>query len=231
MDDILRFSGCTISSHHCRCFDRLSEQEKKDLDANSVKVKYDKGEVICKQGSMVSNVMYVEQGLVKVYLDDGIKSLVLKIIPDGNLVGLASVSKDNNVYQYSARAYVDSTIRQIDVNFFRDMLEKNPGFAKDVIDILSANSVQIYGRFFCMTHKQAFGRLADIILCLSDRIFKNTEFELPLTRKELAELSGMSTESVIRMLKKFNEEGLINLEGKRFKVLDYARLQKISITG
>ncbi len=42
--------------------------------------------------------------------------------------------------------------------------------------------------------------MADILLCLSDRIFKNSEFDLPLSRKELAELSGMSSETVIRML-------------------------------
>jgi len=48
----------------------------------------------------------------------------------------------------------------------------NTEFAKEVIEILSSNSVQVNGRFFCLTHKQSFGRLADIILCLSQRIFK-----------------------------------------------------------
>jgi len=91
--------------------------------------------------------------------------------------------------------------------------------------------VQIYGRFFCLTHKQAYGRLADILLCLSDRVFKNSEFELPLSRKELAELSGMSSETVIRMLKKFNEEGLIALDGKKFIINDFSRLRRISDTG
>ena len=75
-------------------------------------------------------------------------------------------------------AYIDSVVRQIDINIFRQLVKQNSDFAKEVIDILSANSVQIYGRFFCLTHKQAFGRLADIILCLSDRVFKNKEFEL-----------------------------------------------------
>jgi len=68
----MQFSGCTISSHHCQCFDKLTDEQKKELDDHSVKVKYSKGEVICKQGAIVSNVMYVENGLVKVFLDDGI---------------------------------------------------------------------------------------------------------------------------------------------------------------
>jgi CRP/FNR family transcriptional regulator len=80
-------------------------------------------------------------------------------------------------------------------------------------------------------HKQAYGRLADILLCLSDRIFKTQEFELPLSRQDLAELSGMSQETVIRLLKKLDEEGLIRMEGKNFTVLDYNRLKRISETG
>jgi len=117
------------------------------------------------------------------------------------------------------------------VNAFRKLMEQNSEFVKEIIDILSANSIQIYGRFFCLTYKQAFGRLADILLCLSDRIFKNAEFDLPLSRKELAELSGMSSETVIRMLKEFNEEGLIKIDGKSIEVIDYHRLKQISDTG
>jgi len=120
---------------------------------------------------------------------------------------------------------------QIDINIFRQLLKLNSSFAKEVIDILNSNSVQIYGRFFCLTHKQSYGRLADILLCLADRIFKKPEFELPLSRRDLAELSGMSSETVIRILKKFNEEKLIFMQGKKFKLLDYKRLKQISETG
>lgn len=201
------------------------------LDANSVKIRYDKREIICKQGGLVSHVMFIEEGLAKVFLENGGNSLVLKIIPGGNLLGLASVSEEHNTYQYSAMAYVDSIVKQIDIHTFRILLQRNPSFSKEVIDILSANSVQIYGRFFCLTHKQAYGRLADILLCLADRVFKNHEFILPLSRKDLAELSGMSAETVIRMLKKFHDEGLIFMEGKSFKVMDHGRLKRISETG
>jgi len=201
------------------------------VDANSVKINYKKGEIICKQGSFVSHVMYVEQGLAKVFLDSGGGALVLKIIPTGNLLGLTSLSEEYNTYQYSAQAYVDTEIKQIDIGVFRELVKKNAEFGKEIIDILSSNSVQISGRFFCLTHKQAYGRLADIILCLANRIFKSPEFELPLSRKDLAELSGMSPETVVRMLKKFHDDGLIKLDGKSFNVLDYNRLQRISETG
>jgi CRP/FNR family transcriptional regulator, polysaccharide utilization system transcription regulator len=224
-------TSCTINAHHCRCFEKLDEEEKNFLDANSVKIKYKKREIICKQGGFVSHVMYIEDGLAKVFLDDGNNSLVLKVIPSGNLLGLSSLSEENNTFQYSAMAYIESEIKQIDINAFRQLVKKNAEFAKEVIDIFSANSVQIYSRFFCLTHKQAYGRLADILLCLSNRVFKQTEFDLPLSRRDLAELSGMSSETVIRMLKKFTDDGLIQMDGKNFKVLDYERLIRISEIG
>lgn len=224
-------TACTISSHHCRCFDRLTDEETKLLNENSVTIKYRKGEAICKQGAFVSQILYVESGLVKVFIDNGTRSLVLKIIPDGNLVGLASVSEEQNTFQYSASAYIDTVVRQIDVKVIRHLVSVNSLFARDLIDILSANSVQIYGRFFCLTQKQSYGRLADILICLADRIFKSHDFELPLSRKDLAELTAMSPETVIRILKKFDSDRLIKISGKKFKVIDFERLQRISESG
>ena len=231
MEDHSSFTACTLSYNQCRCFDRLTVDQRDFLDRNSVKIKYRKGEIICKQGGFVSHVMYMEHGLAKVFLENGTNSLVLRIVPDSNFLGLGAVSEEHSNFPYSAMAYMDSEIRQIDVSAFRKLMEENTGFMKDIIEILSSNSIQIYGRFFCFTYKQAFGRLADILLCISNRIYKSSEFDLPLSRKELAELSGMSAETVIRMLKEFNEEGLIKIDGKRIEVLDYKRLKQISETG
>jgi CRP-like cAMP-binding protein len=231
MEDVERFSGCTLSFHQCKCFEKLTDEQQSFLDDNSVKIRYRKGEMICKQGGFVSHVMYMNHGLAKVFLENGSNALVLRIIPDGNFLGLASISEEHTTFPYSAMAYIDSEIRQVDIKAFRKLMELNNDFTKEIINILSSNSIQIYGRFFCLTFKQAFGRLADILLCLSDRIFKNSEFDLPFSRKELAELSGMSPETVIRMLKEFKEEGLIKMDGKAIQVLDYDRLKQISETG
>ena len=231
MNKTVKITGCTINPRQSRVFEVLSEEELVYLEENSVRIHYKKGEVICKQGGMVSTILYVKKGLAKVYLDNGVNSLVLKIVPDGNLIGLASVSEEYTTYQYSAMAYIDTEVIQTDVNVFRQLLRKNPDFSKEVIDILSSNSVQIYGRFFCLTHKQSFGRMADILICLADRIFKRIQFELPLSRKDLAELTGLSPETVIRVLKKLETEELIRLKGKKIEVLDYECLKQISQRG
>jgi len=226
-----QFTGCTIQSYTCRCFEKLTVQEKDLMDKHSVTVRYKKGELICKQGGLASHMFFMENGLAKVFLDDGVNSLVLKVVTSGNLLGLSTVSSENQTYQYSAMTYIDSEIKQIDMQTFKQLISENPAFSKEVIAILGANSAQINGRFFCFTHKQSYGRIADILLCLADRIFKQQEFDLPLSRKDLAELCGMSQETVVRMLKKFDEEGLIQIKGKYFRIVDYDRLKTISEKG
>jgi len=231
IDDKRQYTSCSISRHQCQCFEKLNDDEKRLVEENSVTIRYKKGEIICKQGGLASHILYMQKGLAKVFLDDGVNTLVLKIIPNENFLGLASVSAEFQTFQYSAMTYIDSEIKQIEVGVFNQLLKKNSDFAKEIINILSANSVQIYGRFFSLTNKQSYGRMADIILCIADRIFKTQEFELPLSRKDLAELTGMSSETVIRILKKFKDEGLIEMQGKVIKVTDYLQLAKISKTG
>jgi len=224
-------SSCTISYHQCKCLDKLTDEERILMEANSVTMKYKKREIIFKQGALVSNIMFVETGLAKVYMERGENSLVMMLVPEGNLLGLSSLSQEHTRYQFSAMTYVDSVIRQIDLHVFRRLIQGNTDFAKEIIEKIISDNIQVYGRFFCLTHKQGFGTVADIILCLSNRIFKSLEFDLPLSRKDLAELTGMSQETVIRILKRFSDDSLIEMDGKKFKVLDYERLCSISENG
>ena len=231
MEKISALNSCTVSNAKCICFDMLTKEQNELIAKNSIDVRYKKGEVICKHGTFAPHVIYLKEGLAKVYLEGLNDSLILKIITSGNLIGLTSVMEDNNVFHYSSAAYIDSTASLIDINIFRQILKENAEFANTIINILCENSLQTFGRFFCLTHKQLYGRMADILLCLSERIFKEQKFELNLSRKELAELTGMSTESVIRMLKKFKDDGIITLDGKTVNVANYDLLRKISEYG
>jgi CRP/FNR family transcriptional regulator len=226
-----RISSCTISNHQGKFFNLLSKSEKELLDANSVTMQYKKREIVFKQGGLVSHVMFVEKGLAKIYIERCDDSLVMMLVPEGNLMGLASLSEEFTTYQFSAMTYIDSSITQIDIKVFRKLILENTAFANEILQKVISDNLQVYGRFFCLTHKQAYGTLADIILCLSERIFKLREFHLPLSRKDMAELTGMSQETVIRILKKFSDDGLIEMDKKRFKVLDYERLSRVSETG
>ena len=119
----------------------------------------------------------------------------------------------------------------IDIQVFKQLLSQNRTFAYRIINILNENTAQIYGRFFSLTQKQLHGRLADILLCMATRIFKSKEFELPLSRADLGDLTGMSSESVIRMMKEFKDDGLIDTQCKSIVLLDLERLERISQFG
>ena len=224
-------NSCTASQTQTECFDLLTLEEKQEIEKNLVDVSYKKGETIAKQGSFAAYVICLTTGLVKIYLENSSDTLILKILPSGNLIGLPSLFEENNVFSYSVLAYEDSSAKLIDINVFRNIVKNNAKFAYKIIEILSANTIQLYGRFFCFEKKQSYGRLADIILCLSGFIYKSKKFELLLSRKELAELAGMSTESVIRIMKKFKDEGLISENGKTVKIINYDLLSKISQHG
>ncbi|MCD4680583.1 MAG: Crp/Fnr family transcriptional regulator [Bacteroidales bacterium] len=225
-------NSCTVSQYHINVFDHITDDEAKEIERNQVKVSFKKGEIIAKQGSFASHIIYVTSGLIKIYIEScNNEILILKIVPPGNLIGINSLFEKNNVFPFSAMAYQDASAKLIDINVFRKIVKQNAEFAFQIINVFSTNALQIYGRFYCFEKKQSYGRLADIILCLADNIYKSNEFELFLTRKELAELAGMSPESVVRMLKKFKDEGLIKEKGKTIIISEPEKLRQISILG
>lgn len=224
-------SHCTVFDSETGWYDLLTEDERILIDKHSVSITFKKGETVCKRGAFASHIYYMEDGLVKVYLEEKNKNLILMLAIRNNLLGMAAIFDGNDKLPYSVTAYTDSKIRMIDINIFRQLLKQNAEFSFHVINLLNEKTAQIYGRFFSLTQKQLHGRLADILLCLSNRIFKSTNFELPLSRADLGDLTGMSTESVIRMMKEFKDDGLIGMHCKSIELLDIDRLERISEFG
>ncbi len=224
-------TSCLVENTHSECFAVLSEEEKELLAKNTVDIRYKKGEIIAKQGSFASHVIFLTEGLVKVHLESDNRDLVLKIIPHDHFIGLSSVYEGNTAFIYSATTYIDSEASLIDINFFKSLIRKNAKFAYEMINIQNENAAQVYGRFFCLTRKQSHGLVADLMLCLSNRVFKASDFCLPITRNDLADLTGLSIESVMRIMREFKEEGLIETKGKNVKILQIEALERISKFG
>jgi CRP/FNR family transcriptional regulator len=222
---------CVSFVYEVSCFELLTPEEKELVDQRSVLVNYKKGENICKQGSFASHIMYLDKGLVKVFLEGNPKDLILNITPQKNLMGLQALYEGNNTFLYSISTYTESTVRLIDIQIFKQLLKQNPLFAFRIINILNESTSQSYGRFFSLTHKQLHGRLADILLCLSRKIFKAETFDLPISRSDLSDLTSMSTESVIRIMKDFKDDGIIDINNKSITLLDIPRLDRISAKG
>lgn len=102
---------CANFVHQSPCFDQLTEQEIEMVEKNQVRVVYKKGETICKQGSFASHIMFLEEGLVKIYLEGNPRNLILTITPSNHLIGLPSIYEGNNTFLYSVSTYIDSKVK------------------------------------------------------------------------------------------------------------------------
>lgn len=224
-------SHCSVFDFEQSWYELLTESERTLIDEHSVSIGFKKGETVCKLGAFASHIYFLEEGLVKVYLEEKNNNLILMLSTKNSLLGLSSVYDGNNKLPYSIATYTDSKIRMIDIQVFRQLLKQNSSFSYRIINLLNESTAQIYGRFFSLTQKQLHGRLADILLCLANRIFKSNSFDLPLSRADMGDLTGMSTESVIRMMKEFKDDGLIEMCCKKIELLDINRLERISEFG
>ena len=178
--DGLTRNSCTLNKAIADCFEKLTDEELLLLEENHVVLTYKKGENLCKQGTLASHIMYICNGLVKVFMENETSSLILKVLPAGNMLGLTALLDGSNVFRYSASAYQDCSVRLMDIGIFKKIILQNPAFANEVINILCENLIQTQTRFFSYTQKQSYGKLADTLICLSCNIFKAEGFVVPI---------------------------------------------------
>jgi len=82
-----------------------------------------------------------------------------------------------------------------------------------------------------ITQKYMPGRVADLLLYLKNEIFLCNPFDTRLSRQELADMTGMTMESFIRILKEFKTSGIITVDGPNIQIVDEEALQFISKKG
>jgi len=228
----LPITECIECKNKSVCFKQLDEKELLLTNENKVQIRFKKGEIISKQGSFVTHIMYIKKGVAKVYKETDLDSnLILDIIPEGKLIGLTSLFNSDNIARFSVAALSDTVICSIDRSIIEKLIYKNNKFAKTVISSLNTESLQFYDKMASLTQKQMNGRVADALIYLSENIFKSNAFEMILSRKDLAEFTGMSTMSVVRTLKDLKNEGIIKDEKGKIDIKNTELLKKISQSG
>jgi CRP-like cAMP-binding protein len=209
----------------------LTDQEIEEIQKNGNVVKYNKKEVIFRQNTRTSHIMFVKSGLVKIFKEGrNNKFIVLKIAAPYEFIGLMSIY-GNNVHQYSAAAINPTEIFFIDYGTFTGIIKGNGEFALKLINNLSTFSIYIFDRLMSQSHKQLPGRIADVILYFAETIFKSDVFEFPFTRRELAELAGTTKESFIRTLAEFRNDKIIELDGSKVTINSMKIVKTLSDLG
>jgi len=211
------------------CFHELSDEELEFISKRRVEVTYKNKETICKQGAFAPHIMYLKEGLVKVYLEHQDRNLILCLEPPGTFLGLESLAQDK-IFHYSCVTYKHSSFCLFEIDAFKELMERNAKFATRIYGELNERIVRVYDRMLTLTQKQVHGRVADILRCLSERIYKSNEFPMTLTRKDFSEITVMSVETLSRVFKELKDEGIVELEGKTVRILDVDKLHQISRT-
>ncbi len=209
----------------------LSEEQLEQVRKHSNTVRFKNKDVIFRQNTRTSHIMLVESGLVKVFKEGRQeKNMILKLAVTGEYLGLMSVfGKDT--HEYSASTIHHANIRFIDINIFKNLILENGKYALKLIHMISLDGLFIFDRLMGQSYKQLPGRIADVLLYFSGIIFKKDEFDIPLSRRELAELAGTTKESFIRTLTEFKNDRIIELEGTKIRIRSKDIVETLSKLG
>ncbi|MDA3866994.1 MAG: Crp/Fnr family transcriptional regulator [Salinivirgaceae bacterium] len=229
--DIKSCKSCRECPVRWRNFDKLTDEEIKRASENRKEAHYKRGEIIFKQGSPTTSAVFLKTGLVKMAFESEYgKEVIVAIVKPGRIIAGPGAFIDD-IHHFSVTALKDTAACFMDLNIIKDFVRNNGEFALGFLQDISIKSVQEHHKIVSITQKRMNGRLAEGLLHLSENIFVSPEFDCCLTRQELGELTYMTKESVVRLLKQFHDEGIIEVEGSKFRILDKDRLEKIKQSG
>ena len=222
--------NCLTCGFKSPMFNKLSTKELHLINENKFEVSFRKGEIIRKQGTFMSHVISINLGLAKLYIEGyhG-RNLILRIIKATNFIGGPGMYYDHR-HHYSVMAMMDMTACFIDMKVFKSVIHSNPDFAGEFMKEFSKNMLLTYERLISLSQKNTPGRMAEALLYLAQEIFENNRFDPSLTRTDLAELTGMSKDSAIRILRDFSKDKLITIN-KEVELINIPALMKISEFG
>lgn len=190
-----------------------------------------KGDLINREGDKIINFKYLKSGLVKLYRNTSAgNEQVITITRPFEFVSNMSIFSES-CYLYSVSALEDSVVCMIKLDFVKDLFNKNGSFAMGLLTKMAMINNKIINQTLDIRQKNLVGRVAFVLLYFSKEIYSSPVFDIPVSRKEIADYIGMSTANVIRTMSDFKREGIIKIFGKTIEVVDINKLEGISKHG
>ncbi|MDO5637845.1 MAG: Crp/Fnr family transcriptional regulator [Myroides sp.] len=195
---------------------------------DSVTVK--KGEVIFNEGDVMNGVYCIKEGTCKlVKMNSNGKDTIIKLITKGELLGQTSILTEEKS-TLSAIAVDDMRVCFIPKNEILGFIDNNKSFSFEVTKNVCKNLNDATNFTVNHTHKTVKERLAISLLEILNSAGTDNEgyLNLQLTREEIASMVGTATESCIRLLAELKKENLIDLKGKKIKILQLNELRNLA---
>lgn len=212
-------------------FSYLDDEGILELCKNKVEQSFRKGDIINQEGGKIASFKYLKSGLVKLFRNtpSGEEQIITITRPFEFVSNMSIFSEEK--YRYSVSALEDSVVCVVRLDYIKNLFLKNGAFAMGLLTRMAEINEKIIGQALDLRQKNLIGRIAYVLLYFSKEIYNSRIFDLPVSRKEIANYIGMSTANVIRTMSEFKKEGIINIYGKTIEVADINKLEILSKRG
>lgn len=212
-------------------FTNLEEEDVRRVCESKEEFSYAKGEIIHSEGDPIHYFKYLKTGLVKLFrLTSEGDEQVITITRPFEFVSNTNVFHEDK-YSYSLSALEDSVVCCVRIEFIKELILRNGKFALNLISSLSRTMESIISLGLEIRKRNLAGRTAFVLLYFSNEIYHSRIFELPVSRKEIADLISMSSANVIRTFSEFRRDGIIRANGRTIEITDMNKLEVISRRG
>ncbi|MBT6835817.1 MAG: Crp/Fnr family transcriptional regulator [Bacteroidetes bacterium] len=212
-------------------FNILSDEDLRDLSIEKTCTLYKRNQTIYHEGTSPNGLYCVNSGKIKKFRNgENGKEQIIQFIAPGQLFGIKAVIEGSK-YTTTTTAIEDSLVCFINNRKIFHLIMKYPNLTNYMLISLSRMLEEAETRMASIALKTVRQRVAESLLILVNTYKSddsNTQFELRISREDLANSVGSATETVIRILKEFKEERLISINGRSIIVLDFFGLMKIS---
>jgi len=210
-----------------------SEQQEVVLKQLSIQ-QYKKNQPIYSEGDVPHYLLCLISGKVKIYKEGvGGRAQIVRVVKPVEYFGYRAAFANEN-YVTSAAAFEPAVIVRLPMKTVVSLLQENAQLSWLFIQRLSTNLGQADARTVSLTQKHIRGRLAESLLFLKESYGVEEDgctISIYLSREDLANLSNMTTSNAIRTLSMFAAERLVAIDGRKIKIMDEAKLQRISKIG
>ena len=209
-------------------FSALKPAELEQLAQNKCGNIYKKDQVVFYEGHIATGLYCINKGRVKIYKanHEG-KQQIIRLAKEGDVIGYASMIT-GEAYSCSAEALEDAMVCFIPKNVFLGIVHSSSDLFMKLIQLLSRDMKETENRFITMAQNTVRERLAEALLMLKEFCGHDDlqGLNIALSRQDIANIVGTSTETTIRLLADFKDEKLIDFIGKKIKILDQRALIK-----
>ena len=211
-------------------FKHLTPEEHTRINNEKVCNSFKRGSIIYHEGSRTNGFYCINSGVLKIFKTgiDG-REQIIAFAKRGDVIGYRSILS-NELACSSAKVIDDAVLCFIPGETLISLVKTNGNFSMAMMQQTCKELGEANSFITDIAQKTVRERLAEVLLYLKNIFYLDEDniLQVSLTREELANIVGTATESVIRLLSEFKHDKLIDLNGRKIKLIDIKRLEKIS---